>query len=255
MNTDCTFTSTRGQKIAGAPRTKILEDRLRRARSLISKLQAQNPSPELDAEVSSIFESPPGSPSSESDFNEATDSTHEVPRSEPRGQQKHNRRQSDSRLQHIASQVSLQDSASEMSEASQMPSGLPSSYSHPTHRPQMNSAPPVLNSVDPTTMSMYIPQTMAYSPPVWDPSMDMLAMGHHGYYAQPGVPYSQGPISASIEVPYATELAWSYQMPTQTRREEPRSDPSRLLRRTNTLPRDHNAGTYMHPRSSQERYR
>lgn len=65
--TDCTFTSTRGQRIAGAPRTKILEDRLRRARALIAKLQAQNPSSQLQAEVSSIFDSPPGSPSSVSD--------------------------------------------------------------------------------------------------------------------------------------------------------------------------------------------
>jgi len=65
--TDCTFTSTKGQRIAGAPRTKILEDRLRRARALISKLQAQNPSAQLAAEVNSIFDSPPGSPSSASD--------------------------------------------------------------------------------------------------------------------------------------------------------------------------------------------
>lgn len=64
---DCTFTSTKGQRIAGAPRTKILEDRLRRARSLLAKLQAQNPSPQLHAEINSIFDSPPGSPSSVSD--------------------------------------------------------------------------------------------------------------------------------------------------------------------------------------------
>ncbi|KIX09678.1 uncharacterized protein Z518_00759 [Rhinocladiella mackenziei CBS 650.93] len=61
---DCNYKSTRGQRIAGAPRTKILEDRLRRARALISKLQAQNPSAQLNHEVNSIFDSPPGSPSS-----------------------------------------------------------------------------------------------------------------------------------------------------------------------------------------------
>jgi len=53
--------------VAGAPRTKILEDRLRRARNLITKLQAQNPSPLLTTEVNGIFDSPPGSPSSASD--------------------------------------------------------------------------------------------------------------------------------------------------------------------------------------------
>lgn len=71
--TDCTFTSTRGQRIAGAPRTKILEDRLRRARALFSKLQANHPSAQLSTEVSSIFESPPGSPSSTSDTPVPTD--------------------------------------------------------------------------------------------------------------------------------------------------------------------------------------
>ncbi|EXJ91841.1 hypothetical protein A1O3_00391 [Capronia epimyces CBS 606.96] len=69
----CTFTSTRGQRMAGAPRTKILEDRLRRARALLSTLQAQNPSAQLHAEVSSIFDSPPGSPSSLSDTTGPTD--------------------------------------------------------------------------------------------------------------------------------------------------------------------------------------
>ncbi|EXJ76596.1 uncharacterized protein A1O5_01104 [Cladophialophora psammophila CBS 110553] len=58
----CTFTSTRGQRMSGAPRTKILEDRLRRARALITRLQAQYPSAQLNAEVNSIFDSPPGSP-------------------------------------------------------------------------------------------------------------------------------------------------------------------------------------------------
>ncbi|KIW90596.1 uncharacterized protein Z519_08379 [Cladophialophora bantiana CBS 173.52] len=59
---NCTFTSTRGQRMSGAPRTKILEDRLRRARALITRLQAQHPSAQLNAEVNSIFDSPPGSP-------------------------------------------------------------------------------------------------------------------------------------------------------------------------------------------------
>jgi len=59
--------------VAGAPRTKILEDRLRRARSLIAKLQAQHPSAHLNAEVNSIFDSPPGSPSSFSDTTGVTD--------------------------------------------------------------------------------------------------------------------------------------------------------------------------------------
>lgn len=71
--TDCTFTSTKGQRVAGAPRTKILEDRLRRARNLITKLQSQNPSAPLTAEVNSIFDSPPGSPSSVSDTTGVTD--------------------------------------------------------------------------------------------------------------------------------------------------------------------------------------
>lgn len=70
---DCTFTSTKGQRIAGAPRTKILEDRLRRARALLSKIQAQTPSAQLQAEVNSIFDSPPGSPSSASDTPGPTD--------------------------------------------------------------------------------------------------------------------------------------------------------------------------------------
>jgi hypothetical protein len=59
--------------VAGAPRTKILEDRLRRARTLITKLQSQNPSAPLTAEVNSIFDSPPGSPSSVSDTTGVTD--------------------------------------------------------------------------------------------------------------------------------------------------------------------------------------
>ncbi|KEF54757.1 uncharacterized protein A1O9_09199, partial [Exophiala aquamarina CBS 119918] len=63
----CTFTSTKGQRVAGAPRTKILEDRLRRARNLITKFQSQNPSSHLNAEVKGIFDSPPASPSSASD--------------------------------------------------------------------------------------------------------------------------------------------------------------------------------------------
>ena len=53
--------------MAGAPRTKILEDRLRRARALILSLQSQHPSSQLNAEVSSIFDSPPGSPGSPQD--------------------------------------------------------------------------------------------------------------------------------------------------------------------------------------------
>ncbi|EXJ93433.1 hypothetical protein A1O1_01825 [Capronia coronata CBS 617.96] len=69
----CTFTSTKGQRTAGAPRTKILEDRLRRARALLSKLEAQIPSSQLHAEVNSIFDSPPGSPSSASDTPGPTD--------------------------------------------------------------------------------------------------------------------------------------------------------------------------------------
>ncbi|KAJ9629169.1 Gypsy retrotransposon integrase-like protein 1 [Knufia peltigerae] len=60
-------TSTDGQRTAGAPRTKILEDRLRRAKALLYKIQAQNPSAQHNVEISSIFESPPGSPSSVSD--------------------------------------------------------------------------------------------------------------------------------------------------------------------------------------------
>ncbi|KEF50889.1 uncharacterized protein A1O9_13059 [Exophiala aquamarina CBS 119918] len=63
----CTLTSTAGQKVAGAPRTKILEDRLRRARHLIRKLQAQNPALLPAAEVAGIFDSPPVSPSPASD--------------------------------------------------------------------------------------------------------------------------------------------------------------------------------------------
>ncbi|KAH0841909.1 fungal transcriptional regulatory protein [Fonsecaea pedrosoi] len=60
----CTFTSTRGQRMSGAPRTKILEDRLRRARALITRFQALYPSAQLNLEVNSIFDSPPGSPTS-----------------------------------------------------------------------------------------------------------------------------------------------------------------------------------------------
>jgi hypothetical protein len=59
--------------VAGAPRTKILEDRLRRARALITKIQSQNPSALLTTEVNSIFDSPPGSPSSVSDTTGVTD--------------------------------------------------------------------------------------------------------------------------------------------------------------------------------------
>ncbi|KAJ4608870.1 Gypsy retrotransposon integrase-like protein 1 [Exophiala dermatitidis] len=70
---NCTYTSTRGQRMAGAPRTKILEDRLRRARALLSKIQSQNPSASLQAEVNSIFDSPPGSPSSSPDSPGRTD--------------------------------------------------------------------------------------------------------------------------------------------------------------------------------------
>ncbi len=70
---DCSFTSTRGQRTAGAPRTKILEDRLRRAKALLLKIQAQSPSPQLNLEVSNIFESPPGSPLSESDTSDPAD--------------------------------------------------------------------------------------------------------------------------------------------------------------------------------------
>ncbi|KAK5056635.1 hypothetical protein LTR84_012167 [Exophiala bonariae] len=69
----CTFTSTKGQKVAGAPRTKILEDRLRRAKSLIAKLRAQNPTTISAADISNVFDSPPGSPSSVSDTTGATD--------------------------------------------------------------------------------------------------------------------------------------------------------------------------------------
>ena len=52
--------------MGGAPRTKILEDRLRRARQMISQLQAENPSIRHRSEVDGIFETPPGSPESES---------------------------------------------------------------------------------------------------------------------------------------------------------------------------------------------
>ncbi|KAK5191651.1 Gypsy retrotransposon integrase-like protein 1 [Exophiala xenobiotica] len=58
---------------AGAPRTKILEDRLRRAKALLSKIQAQSPSLQLNLEISNIFESPPGSPSPGSDTSDPAD--------------------------------------------------------------------------------------------------------------------------------------------------------------------------------------
>ena len=60
----CTYTSTKSQRTAGAPRTKILEDRLRRARALIDKLQKQIPVLQSQATFDAIFDSPCGSPES-----------------------------------------------------------------------------------------------------------------------------------------------------------------------------------------------
>lgn len=66
FNRRCVYSSTKAQRTGGAPRTKILEDRLRRARALISKLQAENPSVRHRAEINAIFDTPPGSPDSTS---------------------------------------------------------------------------------------------------------------------------------------------------------------------------------------------
>ncbi|KAJ9499933.1 Gypsy retrotransposon integrase-like protein 1 [Exophiala xenobiotica] len=53
--------------------SRILEDRLRRAKALLSKIQAQSPSLQLNLEISNIFESPPGSPSPGSDTSDPED--------------------------------------------------------------------------------------------------------------------------------------------------------------------------------------
>jgi hypothetical protein len=64
FNRRCIYSSTKAQRTGGAPRTKILEDRLRRARALIAQLQAENPSVRHRAEINAIFDTPPGSPDS-----------------------------------------------------------------------------------------------------------------------------------------------------------------------------------------------
>lgn len=64
FNRRCVYSSTKAQRTGGAPRTKILEDRLRRARALISQLQAEHPSVRHRAEINAIFDTPPGSPGS-----------------------------------------------------------------------------------------------------------------------------------------------------------------------------------------------
>lgn len=71
--TDCEFTSTRKQKVVGAPRTRILEARLQRAKALITRLRDQYPHLELDKDVSDIFGSPPASPGPQSDICGASD--------------------------------------------------------------------------------------------------------------------------------------------------------------------------------------
>jgi hypothetical protein len=67
FNRRCVYSSTKAQRTGGAPRTKILEDRLRRARALIAQLQAENPSVRHRAEINAIFDTPPGSPDSASE--------------------------------------------------------------------------------------------------------------------------------------------------------------------------------------------
>lgn len=62
-----------GQQLVGAARTKVLEHRLRRAQALLSKLQTISPSTELQKDIESIFETPPGSPSYASDTSQTTD--------------------------------------------------------------------------------------------------------------------------------------------------------------------------------------
>lgn len=64
FNRRCIYSSTKAQRTGGAPRTKILEDRLRRARALIAQMQAEHPSVKHRAEIDAIFDTPPGSPDS-----------------------------------------------------------------------------------------------------------------------------------------------------------------------------------------------
>lgn len=66
FNRRCVYSSTKAQRGGGAPRTKILEERLRRARALIAQLQAEHPSVTHRAEIDAIFDTPPGSPDSAS---------------------------------------------------------------------------------------------------------------------------------------------------------------------------------------------
>lgn len=73
FNRRCVYSSTKAQRTGGAPRTKILEDRLRRARALISQLQAEHPSVRHRAEIDAIFDTPPGSPDSVSGASQQAD--------------------------------------------------------------------------------------------------------------------------------------------------------------------------------------
>ncbi|ETN44570.1 uncharacterized protein HMPREF1541_10240 [Cyphellophora europaea CBS 101466] len=77
FNRRCVYASTRAQRTGGAPRTKILEDRLRRARALISQLQAEHPSVRHRAEIDAIFDTPPGSPDSVSAASQQADEQHD----------------------------------------------------------------------------------------------------------------------------------------------------------------------------------
>ena len=80
FNRRCVYSSTKAQRTSGAPRTKILEDRLRRARALISQLQAEHPSVKHRTEIDAIFDTPPGSPDSVTSFQQ----NDEAPQNEPR---------------------------------------------------------------------------------------------------------------------------------------------------------------------------
>lgn len=74
-STDCKFMSTRKQKVPGPSRTKILEDRHRRAKALVTRLHAQYPDLELGKKLSDIFDSPPASPDPQWDIRGTSDYT------------------------------------------------------------------------------------------------------------------------------------------------------------------------------------
>ncbi|KAK5043468.1 hypothetical protein LTR84_011962 [Exophiala bonariae] len=67
--------STRKQKVPGPSRTKILEDRHRRAKALVTRLHAQYPDLELGKKLSDIFDSPPASPDPQLDILGTSDHT------------------------------------------------------------------------------------------------------------------------------------------------------------------------------------